>query len=215
MAFSHWNERMEWWFRKIKSENTSTISIFIILSCGKLGRSVKSGLRSSSKSRTEQTISSKNEPNFIYVGGTVCSASISVSKQSKYSGLKVFLASVPISRKWKCLEFNRPFSNPSVVSTTFFRIKSIQFRIKFIYIEELEFFSKSEISVNLDARSPTVRLVFLWTCFLTNWWWRLLHSKWYFKDDQWCLPPVTHCNFNFSPVIPSAYVLFTWIIRPD
>ena len=63
-------------------------------------------MNSSSKSGTEQMLSSKNELKLIHIGGSFCSAWISISvsagKQSKYSGLKEVLVNVPISRRWNC-----------------------------------------------------------------------------------------------------------------
>ena len=51
-------------------------------------------------------LSSKNELKLIHIGGSFCSASISISvsasKQSKYSGLKEAFANVPMTRRWNC-----------------------------------------------------------------------------------------------------------------
>ena len=69
------------------------------------GTLVISGLGISSKSGTEQDVSSKNELKSIDLWGSFCSISSSISvkggKQSKYSGLRVSFVSVPICSRWK------------------------------------------------------------------------------------------------------------------
>ena len=69
-----------------------------------IGTLVESGLGSSSKSGTEQFVSSKNELKLMHTVGSFCSVSNSNSfnrgKQSKYSGLKDFLVNKPIWRMW-------------------------------------------------------------------------------------------------------------------
>ena len=67
---------------------------------------VESGLGISSKSGTEQCVSSKNELGLIQIGETLSSVSVEISvrgaKTSKYSGLRLSLVNVPTSRRWNC-----------------------------------------------------------------------------------------------------------------
>ncbi len=128
----------------------------------KLGTSVISGLRSSSKSGTEQFVSSKNELKLIHT--VSISNSVNGGKQSKYSGLREFLVNVPISRRWYCklaifsdwdkasylvgiskifdsrkivflrFEFILPFPDPSVDWTFFLEWKRFSLRIQFFHV---------------------------------------------------------------------------------
>ena len=102
---------------------------------------VESGFGISSKSGTEQTVSSKNELKFIHICGSVCSVSISVSggKQSKYSGLRVFLweyrfqANDTVKRQFFQIELETLHINPSYQSSweTLFLVRNHYFRWRF------------------------------------------------------------------------------------
>ena len=90
-------------------------------------------------------------------------------------------------------EFSRPFNNTSVASINFWKWN--------------RFISESSL---FKSRNPRPKKYFidrfkLSMALVENW----NFLKWNVKDDRWCLPPVTHFNFNFSSVINPLHMFYS------